>query len=307
MSGGAGEAEPGPVESGEAEPDPVELGASEPGPAEPGLTSSADPVEPIPPGSLEPAWVRPLLVGSLAAFPVLTGLVWWATPLGVADALFVVFLLELLPALSVTQVPLAEGMVAEGIALERIPVYVTSAAVILLLGGTAFVLGVGGDGPELLGLAALPPTRLVLWSAALTAVALLLLAGFAAAGRALGRTESAVLRALIPRTPVEKGAFVGLSVAAGLGEELAYRAYAIPALAVLVGSPWAAAALSSIVFGFLHAYQGILGMSRAASLGFVLAASLLVTGSVLPAMLAHTAIDVIAGLFLGEHFLNTGG
>lgn len=285
MNGAAGEADPGPTG---------------PGPTGPGSTGP-DPAE------LEPAWVRPLVVGALVAFPMLTGLVWWATPLGVWDALFVVFLLELLPALSVTQVPLAEGMMAEGMELERIPVYVTSAAVILFLGWAALVLGVGGDGPELLGMVALPPIQLLLWSAGLTAVALLLLAAFAAVGRALGRTESAVLRALIPRTPAEKGAFVGLSVAAGLGEELAYRAYAIPALAVLVGSPWAAAVLSSVVFGFLHAYQGILGVSRAASLGFVLAASLLATGSVLPAILAHTAIDVIAGLFLGEQFLNTGG
>lgn len=290
MNGAAGEAGPGP-----SEPGPNGSGSAEPGPAGPV------------PAELEPAWVRPLVVGALVAFPMLTGLVWWATPLGVWDALLVVFLLELLPAFSVTQVPLAEGMVAQGMALERIPVYLTSAAVILFLGWAALVLGVGGDGPELLGMVALPPIQLLLWSAGLTAVALLLLAVFAAVGRALGRAESAVLRALIPRTPAEKGAFVGLSVAAGLGEELAYRAYAIPALAVLVGSPWAAAALSSVVFGFLHAYQGILGMSRAASLGFVLAASLLATGSVLPAILAHTAIDVIAGLFLGEQFLNTGG
>lgn len=266
-----------------------------------------DPASPIRPHSPEPGWVRPLLFGALLAFPVLTGLVWWATPLGVWDALFVVFLLELLPALSVTQVPLAEGMIAEGAALERIPVYVTSAGVILLLGWSAFVLGMGEGGPELLGLVALSPARLLLWSAGLTAAALLLLAAFAAVGRALDRTESAVLRALIPRTAAEKGVFVGLSVAAGLGEELAYRAYAVPALAVLVGSPWAGAALSSVVFGFLHAYQGILGMSRAALLGFVLAASLLVTGSILPAILAHMAIDVIAGLFLGDRFLHTGG
>lgn len=300
MNGAAGEAGPGPSEPGPTgpappEPGPAGRGPTEPGPARPG------------PAEFEPAWVRPLVVGALVAFPMLTGLVWWATPLGVWDALFVVFLLELLPAFSLTQVPLAEGMVAHGMALERIPVYVTSAAVILFLGWAALVLGAGGEGPELLGMVALPPIQLLLWSAGLTAVALLLLAVFAAASRALGRTESAVLRALIPRTPAEKGAFVGLSVAAGLGEELAYRAYAIPALAVLVGSPWAAAALSSVVFGFLHAYQGILGMSRAASLGFVLAASLLVTGSVLPAILAHTAIDVIAGLFLGEQFLNTEG
>lgn len=299
MDGAPGEAGPGP-----AEPAPTGPGSAEPGPTGPG---PADPPTGPGPTGLEPPWVRPLVVGALVAFPILTGLVWWATPLGLWDALFVVFLLELLPAFSVTQVPLAEGMVAQGMALERIPVYVTSAAVILFLGWAALVLGAGGDGPELLGMVGLPPIQLLLWSAGLTVVALLLLAVFAAAGRALGRTESAVLRALIPCTPAEKGAFVGLSVAAGLGEELAYRAYAIPALALLVGSPWAAAALSSVVFGFLHAYQGILGVSRAASLGFVLAASLLATGSVLPAILAHTAIDVIAGLFLGENFLNTGG
>lgn len=263
--------------------------------------------EPPPPERPEPSWVAPFLVAGFLVYPLVVGLLWWTTPLGPWDALFVAFLLELLPVLAVAQVPVAEGAVVEGAVLERIPVYVTSAAVILFLGLMALVLGVGPGEPRLLGLVLLPAGPLVLWAGGLTLVALVLLAGFAVLGRALGRPESAVLRALIPRTPSEKGTFVGLSAAAGVGEELAYRSYAIPALALVVGSPWAAAVLSSVVFGFLHAYQGILGTCRAALLGFVLAVSLLVTGSVLPAVLAHAAIDVVAGLFLGDRLLMEGG
>lgn len=253
----------------------------------------------------EPSWVRPLLWVGAAVYPLLALLLWQVTSLGIWDALFLAFLLELLPVLSVVQVPMTEVLVARGGALERIPVYVTSAGVILLLGWVAFLLGRGDGGVELLGLVWLPSGPTLLWAGGLTVAALVLLALFAGLGRILDRQESPVLRALIPRSPAEKASFVGLSMAAGLGEELAYRSWAIPALVAVMGSPWGAAALSSVVFGFVHAYQGILGVSRAALLGFVLAASLLVTGSVIPAILAHAAIDVIAGLFLGDRLLDT--
>ena len=63
---------------------------------------------------------------------------------------------------------------------------------------------------------------------------------------------------------------------------------------------WGAALLSSAVFGLLHAYQGWLGVFRTALLGFVLAASLILTGVLWPAILAHAILDVIAGIVLGE-------
>jgi len=90
-----------------------------------------------------------------------------------------------------------------------------------------------------------------------------------------------------------------LSLAAGLGEETAYRGYLITVLAPLTGLA-GAAVLSSAVFGVLHVYQGWLGIPRTALLGGLLAWGFLASGSLWPAIVAHTVIDLIAGIALGE-------
>jgi membrane protease YdiL (CAAX protease family) len=43
-----------------------------------------------------------------------------------------------------------------------------------------------------------------------------------------------------------------------------------------------------------------LGIVRTTCLGFLLAASFLLSGSLWPAVLAHTILDVLGGLVLGE-------
>jgi membrane protease YdiL (CAAX protease family) len=94
--------------------------------------------------------------------------------------------------------------------------------------------------------------------------------------------------------------FVALSLAAGLGEEVAYRGFLIPTLTVVLGWSWGAALLSSAAFGILHAYQGWLGVIRTAALGLILAASLILSGALWPAILAHAILDIVVGVFLGE-------
>jgi membrane protease YdiL (CAAX protease family) len=118
----------------------------------------------------------------------------------------------------------------------------------------------------------------------------------------LGAAESPLLRDLIPRTAAEKRVFGLLSVAAGAGEEIAYRGYAIPMLAPLLGGG-GAAALTSLVFGALHGYQGWLGTARTAVMGGLLAWGFLASGSLWPAIVAHTTIDLLAGIVLGEKLL----
>ena len=67
-----------------------------------------------------------------------------------------------------------------------------------------------------------------------------------------------------------------------------------------MGSAWAAALLSSAVFGVLHAYQGWLGMVRTGMLGLLLAAAFLLSGSLWPCIVAHAILDLVAGLLLGD-------
>ncbi len=247
---------------------------------------------------LPPVVVR-MMKGSLLFFPVLGVLFWVSTPLGFLAAFYLAFLLELLPALALAQLPLVDDEEP----LPRIPVYLSSAVLILLIGGMGLGVGAGAFGLEAMGLRSMDWPSLGLWTLGLTAAAMALLGLFLLLRRAFGASESSLLRELLPNTGAEKGVFVLLSLAAGLGEEIAYRGFLIPALAGIIGWSWGAAVLSSVLFGLLHGYQGWLGIFRTAALGFVLAASFIITGVLWPAIIAHAILDMIAGILLGETLL----
>jgi len=235
----------------------------------------------------------------LLLYPVAVVGLWGATDLDLWNALFLAGLLELLPVLAVAQVPLARGQ-----EVDRPAAYVGSAAAILFLGWIGLLLGRARVGVDGMGLLA-PDEISVLGGAAVGLAGGLVLTGaFHLYQEWTGRGESDLLRQLLPRTRFEKTLFVAVSFAAGIGEELAYRGYAIPVLAGLLGSDWGAAVLSSGIFGFLHAYQGEAGVVRTGLMGFLLAAIFLVTGSLWPAILAHVLIDLVGGLVLGPRLLD---
>jgi len=243
-----------------------------------------------------PGWVVRLLVGSAVLYPILTFVLWRWTLLGLWEASYLALLIELLPALALAQLPLAQDQEP----VPRVPVYVSSGVVILVLGLGGLMVGWGGLGLEAMGLAEAPWRLIVLWTLGLSAGTLLVLGYFFVLRKAVGLRESPLLVQLLPRTKREKVVFAFLSLAAGVGEELAYRGFLVPTLALLMGSEWGAALASSAVFGTLHAYQGWLGMIRTGVLGLLLAASLLLSGSLWPAILAHAILDLLAGLVLGE-------
>jgi hypothetical protein len=298
----------------------------------PGGWAGAGPFEPGPSVAVAREVDRRLRTGILVAVGgvVLLSLF---TPLAFWDTLGISVFHLLLPALALAQLPLLRAT-----RLERIPVYLGSAATILVIGTAGLLLGLRLEGWEGLGLRFLPIGPLILWTLGLTSAGLLVILatlpldardaargggragaagagaageaargvggggeGDAAAAEAAGARDDAldVLAELLPRTRAEKRAFVGLSFAAGIGEELAYRGYALLSLQLLGMGPWAAAAISSVAFGFLHAYQGRVGIVRTGGMGFLLAVSVLLTGSLFPAILAHTLIDLIGGLVLG--------
>jgi len=247
-------------------------------------------LNPVPPP------VARLVKGSVLFFPLLTALFWLGTPLGLWGAMYLAFLLELLPALSVAQLPLVDD---EG-PLDRISVYLSSGAIILGVGGAGLLVGWKEFGVEGMGLGSAAWGPVIIWTAGLSLAACLLLWGFLLFRKAAGIRETPLLVQLLPETRTEKTLFVFLSLAAGVGEEIAYRGYLIPALTLQLGWDWGAALLSSAVFGLLHAYQGWLGIARTAALGLVLAASFILSGVLWPAILAHAILDMLAGLVFRE-------
>jgi membrane protease YdiL (CAAX protease family) len=229
-------------------------------------------------------WVVLLVLLSGAALPL-------------PDALLVAMLFVAAPAFALAQLPLVRG-----VHVERLPAYWGSIAALWLLGSASWLVGSREGGAQALGLVGLAPLALLTWSLGLTLAGVLTILVFRQVALWTGAEESPVLRDLLPRTPREKRVFALLSLAAGAGEELAYRGYAIPLLAPALGA-WGAALLSSAVFGALHAYQGWLGTARTAVMGGALAWGLLASGSLWPAIVAHAAIDLLAGIVLGERLL----
>jgi membrane protease YdiL (CAAX protease family) len=110
-------------------------------------------------------------------------------------------------------------------------------------------------------------------------------------GRAVPRPPG--LDAILPRTRGERRLALVTAVSAGVCEEIVYRGLL---LAVGVGifglHPLLAGLLAVLVFTANHLYQGLAGMAAAGAVGFACMGFCLFTGSLIPAILLHVALDV---------------
>lgn len=155
------------------------------------------------------------------------------------------------------------------------------------------------------GFAATPLARAFAWSLGVSGAAVLVLAVVIGCERAgwLPR-EPELVYLLIPQTAREKfWAVLILAPTAAFCEEFLFRGFLLTQLHDWLHSLVWAWALSSVAFGLAHCYQGWSGMTRAALLGALLAFSVVRTGTLYPAMLAHWMIDTTALLWLGPWML----
>jgi membrane protease YdiL (CAAX protease family) len=93
-----------------------------------------------------------------------------------------------------------------------------------------------------------------------------------------------------------RGALVGLSAAAGLGEELLFRGLVQDGLASWLGAPhgaWIGLIVGSAAFGLAHpisvSYALVVGLN-----GAYLGCLVIATGSLWPAVVAHAVYDLVA-------------
>jgi membrane protease YdiL (CAAX protease family) len=220
--------------------------------------------------------------------------------LGLGDAGLAAVLLVTLPALAVAQL----GVELPD-ALDPVAVYASSAVMVLVLGGLSLAAGIGSPGLSAMGFNGLAGSALLGWTAVSVAAGLATLAAGRFASRRLGIRETALVRTILPTTSRERRGFVAASIAAGLGEEVAYRGFLLAVLVGATGSPVLAGGLGSLAFGLLHAYQGVVGMVRTTAIGGAFASVVLASGSLWPVILGHTIINLSAGLVLGEWLLDT--
>ncbi|GAA0898459.1 CPBP family intramembrane glutamic endopeptidase [Virgisporangium aurantiacum] len=107
------------------------------------------------------------------------------------------------------------------------------------------------------------------------------------------------LDAILPRNPAERRLAALVAVSAGVCEELVYRGLLLAVGVGLFGlHPLLAGLLALVVFAANHLYQGRQGMLFAAAIGFACTGFCLWTGSLIPAILLHVAIDLRGLLML---------
>lgn len=155
--------------------------------------------------------------------------------------------------------------------------------------------------PAKLGLAVPETAQVAFTSAVLTLVAVSV---SIASLRRLARTRpeergalGVIVEKLMPRTTLELAAFAALATTAGLCEEFLYRGFVYAVFAEFTGgSAPAAIAISAAFFALAHLYQGARGLRTAFIVGIVFGAVREWTGSLLPAMAAHFAVDLTTGI-----------
>jgi membrane protease YdiL (CAAX protease family) len=115
----------------------------------------------------------------------------------------------------------------------------------------------------------------------------------------------AVAERILPQSAEELFPYLALAITAGLCEEFLYRGFSMAVLSRLGMQAWAVVLLSSILFGLAHSYQGRGGVIVTLLMGLALGASRIAYDSLVPAILWHTALDVVAGL-AGPRYLVRG-
>jgi membrane protease YdiL (CAAX protease family) len=102
---------------------------------------------------------------------------------------------------------------------------------------------------------------------------------------------------LLPNGPLESLLWVGVAIMAGVCEEVVYRGYLQPQLWALSGSLPLSIALQALIFGVAHVYQGWRPTIITAVYGLVFGLLAAWRKSIVPGAIAHSIVDLIAGLF----------
>jgi len=106
----------------------------------------------------------------------------------------------------------------------------------------------------------------------------------------------------LPRSKKEKRLFFGLSLTAGISEEIVFRGFMFfilkaifPDLSLII-----VVIIISIIFGILHIYQGFSGIIKTALFGAFFGCLYLVTNSIFPGIILHFIGDFSSAFLLSD-------
>ena len=103
------------------------------------------------------------------------------------------------------------------------------------------------------------------------------------------------VRMILPATVREARVFAGLSITAGICEEVLHRGYLLWYLQSL-GLGRGAVVVAIVAFGITHAFQGIRGIVGTGLMGAVFMGVYLLTGSLVAPIVLHATVDLANGL-----------
>ena len=102
------------------------------------------------------------------------------------------------------------------------------------------------------------------------------------------------LAIIMPRNGNELVRFYGLSITAGIVEEILWRGFLIWYLSQFMPL-WAAALVSTLSFAMAHAYQGLSHLPQITAVGAAFAGLYLLAGSIWLPIILHAAVDIVQG------------
>jgi uncharacterized protein len=100
---------------------------------------------------------------------------------------------------------------------------------------------------------------------------------------------------VFPQDASEAGPFGALVLTVAFCEEVIYRGFAQYVFQSVSDSALIGVVGSALLFGAAHVYQGKRGFASTSFIGLVFSAIRSVTGSLVPAIVAHFAADLMAG------------
>lgn len=110
----------------------------------------------------------------------------------------------------------------------------------------------------------------------------------------------------LPQSKHDYRRFVGVSLTAGVVEEVVYRGflfwYLLPVLPM-----WAVIVVSALLFALGHSYQGVGGMLRVFAIGVAAGVLYALAGSIWLLIVAHALLDILQGAAILELFRDAPG
>ncbi len=103
---------------------------------------------------------------------------------------------------------------------------------------------------------------------------------------------------LAPASLAEAAIWIALSVSAGICEEFVFRGYLQQQFTRATGRAWVGVAVSALLFGTAHGYEGIAGMLMITIYGALFSVLAIKRGSLRAGMIAHGWHDSFTGLLL---------